>query len=458
MDLKFNNLNLIHSYPFNFDDRRDYIAVGMLFSIIFLVGLVFGFELLFLAILMIGFILVVPPSALIFLIAVSIYYGNSISQEELWITVRGFNISISDFLYAILVLKIIAFAIMNSIDFLKYLREHKEITIWLGYFFILVLLGVSSYAKRAVGDSRFFLPLVIAFAIPLFFTVKKINRMFVVLIPIAILLSVVGILFGEPPPDTGLLRSEFRFLNSTMSLTCGIILLLGIVYAGNKEKFHKWWWLVLIYLLGVVLVTQHRSVWVGLAVGVTVYLFRRRVSTAIILKGAVALISVIVVLIFLSPSIQDSFMNSLLFVFKGVTADDTGNWRMLYWAEALNKIQSSPIFGLGFGDYYEALAETGVTVSPHNFYIHILFKTGIIGLILQILIFAKVFSILRYLSRTDYGENKFIANALFPIILMNLVYYLFYTMELLTGLLIGYILLLDIESKQNSGITMSDHR
>lgn len=450
-----NQLNIFEytGFPsFTLDDRKDYIVVGVVLSVISLIGWMFGFEMLFLAILLVGFILLVPPPALIFMIILSIYYGISVAQEELWITAGGFNISISDFLYAILVFKIIAFAITKPAEFWSYLKENKEISIWLGYFFILVLLGVSVYAKRAVGDARYFLPLVIAFAIPLFFTIKKINRMFVVLIPVVILLSVAGILFGEPPQDTGLLRSEFRFLNSTMALTCGIILLLGIVYAENKNKFQKWWWLVLTYLLGVVLVTQHRSVWVGLVVGVTVFLIRRRVSANMVLKGAVTLFTFIVLLFLLSPSIRESFANSLLFAFKGVTADDTGSWRMLYWAEALNKIQTSPIFGLGFGDYYEALAETGVTVSPHNFYIHILFKTGVVGLILQILIFAKVFSILRYLCKTDNEEKIFMANALIPIIWMNLAYYIFYSMELLTGIILGYVFLLDIESKETAGL------
>ncbi|MCG8637393.1 MAG: O-antigen ligase family protein, partial [Desulfobacterales bacterium] len=76
------------------------------------------------------------------------------------------------------------------------------------------------------------------------------------------------------------------------------------------------------------------------------------------------------------------------------------------WEMEMDKIVDSPLTGLGFGGYWgeEHFLRTD-GVSPHNLYVQILVKLGLVGLVLYLAVVARVFQKM-YQAVTLTGKNK----------------------------------------------------
>jgi O-antigen ligase len=71
-------------------------------------------------------------------------------------------------------------------------------------------------------------------------------------------------------------------------------------------------------------------------------------------------------------------------------------WRVAKWKVQLQRFYTSPFAGLGFGGYWGVSGLAGdAGISPHNLYIQILVKLGIIGLALYMMIIVSIFRNIR---------------------------------------------------------------
>jgi hypothetical protein len=84
--------------------------------------------------------------------------------------------------------------------------------------------------------------------------------------------------------------------------------------------------------------------------------------------------------------------------------EDNAHWRILAWAEAGRRFLTNPVMGEGFGVPLLTEATNTGDVRPHNIYITILYKMGLVGFAAFVyLIVPPVFRALRSLRR--YGDH-----------------------------------------------------
>ncbi len=185
--------------------------------------------------------------------------------------------------------------------------------------------------------------------------------------------------------------------------------------------------IVALILFWTVVTSLSRGAWIGLAVGVLVMVFSlgRRARGAIVAIVAGSVLLVILAEANALPSvISDRFglLVSQIQIFdpRGVvpTPEDYALVeRMVHWQVAGNMFLSSPITGVGIGNFNDLFTKFGVQGWPysrghaHNYYLNLLAEVGLVGfagyMIMLITAFAVGYSALRRVrARGDpYGET-----------------------------------------------------
>jgi O-antigen ligase len=148
--------------------------------------------------------------------------------------------------------------------------------------------------------------------------------------------------------------------------------------AGVRNSWRSW---SLAAMLAIVaLWTRNRAAVVALLVAlVAVAILQRRFRLVImtivgvaVSVGAIALLS-------------DSMMQQISHAFAGVlnpVQDDTGRWRLFLQLSAIEQGLKTPFVGQGYGGYYyfEAPGMEPILAPPHNQYIELFLKAGLVGL------------------------------------------------------------------------------
>lgn len=162
-----------------------------------------------------------------------------------------------------------------------------------------------------------------------------------------------------------------------------VILLCGILCLWNWRRLgHKPLLVVAVIFFVVVIVTQQRTVWaVGLAALIVVFLAARAGSKALI--AVFSLTAVWLVALLLSAQFMPQVISQL-----GAAAEDSGTYdaRVRSWTDLIDqtvaKGPSSVIFGQPMGGGFGRFEGVGrwVEFAPHNWYVTIYLRVGIIGL------------------------------------------------------------------------------
>ena len=155
------------------------------------------------------------------------------------------------------------------------------------------------------------------------------------------------------------------------------------------------------------LVEGHRSVWLAAAV----------LAIALLVLGAVRLsrawfwvaLLLLVGAAFVVGSVQygsltKAYVDSRAIAFTDPTKDQTAAWRLAEWKNQLERLKGQEAFGLGFGTYYDVTFGTGSNkVQPHNVYVQLLLKVGVVGLLLYLVL---ILGMLYVLVRTMFGLRQ----------------------------------------------------
>ncbi|MDQ0844825.1 O-antigen ligase [Streptomyces sp. V1I6] len=182
-------------------------------------------------------------------------------------------------------------------------------------------------------------------------------------------------------------RSDSRPLGSPEGLfiaQAAVMLLCGTCATGRAR------WLVWPFLCTIVLL-QHRSAWLAAAVMLTGLLLSHRAgsrSRLLAVTGAVALASggLLALALGLGEGVWESLTAS-------GTDDRTLLWRYSGWLELLSHLRGPLdwLLGLPFGSGYTRLMKgVLVTLSPHNFYVHLLLRVGLVGVGALCVLYASV--------------------------------------------------------------------
>jgi hypothetical protein len=147
-------------------------------------------------------------------------------------------------------------------------------------------------------------------------------------------------------------------------------------------------WLILAAAFaGIVLLAQHRSVWLALMVAILIFVsLVRRGRIGWILSGVAAVLSVFV--FFQSVSLGK------LGVSLSESATDTTTYegRVYDWAHSISSLWEAGTFevlvGMPLGSGWDRLREDGLLISyiPHSWYVGALLRVGIIGLVVGVTI------------------------------------------------------------------------
>lgn len=249
---------------------------------------------------------------------------------------------------------------------------------------------------------------------------------------------------------TGVALQRVIPAGATFILTCALFV---VAYQAVSEKMRPMAWL-LAALFGVTVVAmQHRSVWMAAAGGFVALAFALRQLRAgagsrlfsMILAGIVLLL-----LIALSGHFQGAVDSVEDQAFRAAsTSSGTFVGRVVGWQSLLKMWLDSisPVtylvgkpFGSGYERYAAEFGGQKIGYMPHNFYVQLLYRGGLIGLIA--FLWTITLGIRALWARLRHKDSA-MAPLLFAMLVAQLVYYVPYGIEysqmLLFGLLLGVI-------------------
>ncbi|MCK8114080.1 O-antigen ligase family protein [Anaerosoma tenue] len=136
----------------------------------------------------------------------------------------------------------------------------------------------------------------------------------------------------------------------------------------------------------IILKDAHRSVWLVAAACVLVLLVTRAVEIRRLWLWVMGVVVVgLLLIIGFGPTggIVADYVATRSRAFFNPTEDPTSYWRLSVWRAYLQPFLQDPLFGQGFGGYWDVyVPELGARVitSPHSVYVQTLVKVGLVGL------------------------------------------------------------------------------
>ena len=185
--------------------------------------------------------------------------------------------------------------------------------------------------------------------------------------------------------------------------------------------------------------TRNRASIVAVFAGfVVLALFERRFR--LVAKLGVAATAAVGLLMLLSTSMMANITDA----FAGVVAptqDASGQWRLLLQASALEQALQTPIAGQGYGGYYSFdVPGLGLVVAPpHNQYLELFMKGGVIALLLvAVVLFAYARQLWRLRrAETITEDERLVVRLILIAVIAQIPYGLAYDFPPLFGLLLG---------------------
>jgi O-antigen ligase len=148
--------------------------------------------------------------------------------------------------------------------------------------------------------------------------------------------------------------------------------------------------------LPIILMTQHRTVLMAGALGISLLLWLYRHRAVVLVKAATAVLALLTLLGVVITAVPkfERYTTEKVSGIINPAADGTASWRIEGWQQQLARLSgTSLVFGQGLGSYYYWKDEQGygVRVDPHNAYVQLVLKFGLLGLIVYSLIVLKFF-------------------------------------------------------------------
>ena len=186
---------------------------------------------------------------------------------------------------------------------------------------------------------------------------------------------------------------------------------------GERARWLRW---ISVLLLLFVLVLNRRTVWLAIVVGVASVMLRdRRLGRRALLLVTLGAVMTAVAFVWLGGLQEGS---------QPVVQSGSGNlsWRLQGWSELVGTWSGSATdwaIGEPVGSGFARVIEGSETTShPHNFYIEMLIRTGIVGLLALIALTA---GLLRALWRTPHRDAGLLGPGVLPaLVAMQLVWFL----------------------------------
>jgi O-antigen ligase len=353
----------------------------------------------------------------------------------------------------------VAFALVLAAGILRVLRMPR-FTRWqrwallVGIVLLLSLVrgAVAFGPQHAIAEFRLFLAFV---AGALYFATfppsnrlnDRIGRIWLALsIPIMILVCLrwlanfAGINLGVPPAEFGA-DAAIKVLNGpyTFFLADAVILTVPFWQLQDRRS-RRLTWLGALLLLFVVLLNR-RTAWLTIVVGLAVIMVRRRRLR----RRVVAMVVGAVLLTIAGYVALGGSEGKEQIVATPAVGTGTLEWRIQGWSELLGGLSTDPVqWGIGEplgSDFTREVQGSEVQAEPHNFYLTLLLRAGVVGLLALIALTGGLFRALWRIPPPG-GQDGLLAPGVFPALLaMQIVWFLAWVpgMEqgIITGLAVG---------------------
>lgn len=184
-------------------------------------------------------------------------------------------------------------------------------------------------------------------------------------------------------------------------------------------------------MLVVVLFAQHRSVWASVAVMLALVMVQSRVRVRL----RVGLTTCLVVL-GVSAALLDAGSDSIVADSLSYATSNVGTWEWrlerweLVWRTHTERGPVAIVFGSGYGHGWVPAGTGMEEVSPHNGYVQVAVRTGLVG---ALLLFGTYLAVLVGLARGGRTED----GLLFVFTVGVLIYFIPYSASAFSGVLLG---------------------
>lgn len=241
----------------------------------------------------------------------------------------------------------------------------------------------------------------------------------------------------------------YRVLWVTPTFMISVAMLAALFYAASDQRRSGYWPLVLIFG-AFVLVLQHRTVWATTLAGLgTLGLLLSRARTGSGLQMVALCLGLGVLVAIMSTGLQGVSGSIQEQAERAVSTGGTFyGGRVMSWLPLLQEWvgSGSPTtyllgkpFGSGYERYTTEYAREAVTYQPHNYYVQLLYRGGLIGLVAFLWTLAQAFRSLRQ----ELAAGAVFAPLLLALLTCLALYYVPYGVSydhtIFLGLLLGAI-------------------
>jgi O-antigen ligase len=274
------------------------------------------------------------------------------------------------------------------------LKENIFLTVFLALVALYVVICTPVYGQSAIGEARkeyaFFLFPLLALLI-----IKKpqdLRR----LVQVTILATaVVGIATLGLAVVHGSITKAIGADGAIMITLAAFAML--IHYVRRLIVFHPILDRALLVLFTALAITLgHRTVWLAIGFGLVLLFWLYLARPSLMVKCAIVLLmlsmvsgSALVYFPQVTTRLADGFAGII-----NPSSDNTASWRIEGWTQQLEELKDSRglLFGNGLGGYYYwKFGNATITVAPHNAYVQLILKFGLIGLIIYVLLASHFF-------------------------------------------------------------------
>lgn len=241
----------------------------------------------------------------------------------------------------------------------------------------------------------------------------------------------------------------FRVIWSAPTLMIAIAMLVSIFHAATTRSKGWHWPLALAFAL-FVLVLQHRSVWVaGMAgMGMLAFVLSRAQKGAAMKMAAIG-IGIAVLVGVAATSMKDVSSSIQSQAERAVGEGGTfqggrvNSWVALLKDWATSGSPATYLIGKPFGGGYERYtsdyAQKAVTYQPHNYYVQLLFRGGLIGLIAFLWVLWNAAKVLRRRMAEGDPDAPLVLTLLATLVVFYIPYGVTFEQGILLALLLGVI-------------------
>ena len=358
-----------------------------------------------------------------------------------------FNIPIT---YLFLIFFLLYSSLNDIFKILKKINLSNILIIFFFYNFLILIKSFNSYGLISLRDGSYILDFFFIIVGMIFIyqnkdSVIKLIKYFKILLPVSLVFLLIYMLRNNITLTSFTVYSptgrstDFLFNFSTIQYTLIFFGLISLFFINNKKISYI---LFLLLIISSIIFFPKRInyLWI-LIIFVSLYFFNKDEFPGLF-KKIIFFIILMSIMGILFQNNNFTVINRLNFIYNHIlssfpgfetdekfflTTSDTAKWRLYFLKKVLADTLSSPItflFGKGFGIALTDFNVQGILVrDPHNMYLSILARTGIIGLIIFMIFHIKIFFIfiknLKNLSFKNLFEQK-------KIILLLFIFYIYY--------------------------------